>query len=116
MHWARVLHGVISTKNLLNEELLVASVHCEKALDSVSFPALVEKLELSPYYAVVRNLVRSQRLKMHGTNKWFYPLRETPRGGALIPALFNAAIEGMHQGLQKMPDVSVNALKLNHLQ
>ena len=115
-HWAGVLHDVISTKDLRKEELLVASVDCEKAFDTVSFQALLEKLKNSPYLAVVSNLVCSQRIRMHGTNKWFYPERGTPQGGALSPALFNAAVENMHSELQNLPKIKVNSLEINHLQ
>ena len=110
------MHDVIRAKSDAGEELLVASVDCEKAFDSVSFASLLEPASASPYQAAVKNLTCSQRLRMDGTNRWFYPRRGTPQGGALSPALFNAAIERVHLALQKLPKVVLNGLSVNHLQ
>ena len=58
-----MINNILVHSDLGRKPLLVASVDCSKAFDTVSFSALLEPLSDSPYHTLARNLTNNQRLR-----------------------------------------------------
>ena len=115
-HWSGILHDALRARTEQQKPLLVVTLDCTAAFDTVSHSAIAAGVPECPWRNLVLNLVEFQRLRLHGSDLWLHPQRGTPQGGVLSPLLFNRATDGVQRAVAALPKVSIGGLQVNCLQ
>ena len=67
-HWAGILHDALRDRVVRQRTLLVVTLDCSAAFDTVSHEAIAEGVPRCRWRNLLLNLVEHQRLRIHGTD------------------------------------------------